>query len=179
MAETAKLPIKGEPSSATSRGLAGPWGAFEALRRDIERVFDRFPLGSSPFLFSQPGFGFELSRPREASWSVTPAVDVSANEKQYMITAELPGMSEKDIEIKLSGGTLTIKGEKKDEHEEREKGYYMSERRYGSFMRSFAVPEDVDTAKIEASFAKGVLSLTLPKTDEAQKKEKTIPVKAA
>jgi HSP20 family protein len=88
-------------------------------------------------------------------------------------------MDEKNIDIKLSNGTLTIKGEKKEEKEEREKDYYLSERRNGAFMRSFQVPEGVDPAKIEATFAKGVLTLKLPKTAEAQKSEKTIAIKAA
>jgi len=111
--------------------------------------------------------------------AITPAVDVAEKEKEYEITAELPGMDEKNIEIKLSNGTLTIKGEKKEEKEEREKDYYVSERRYGSFVRSFQVPEGVDTGNIEATFAKGVLNVKLTKTTEAQKSEKTISVKAA
>ena len=89
--------------------------------------------------------------------AIAPAVDVAEKEKEYEITAELPGMDEKNIEIKLSNGTLTIKGE----------------------VRSFQVPEGVDTGKIEATFAKGVLNVKLPKTTEAQKSEKTISVKAA
>jgi HSP20 family protein len=77
----------------------------------------------------------------------------------------------------LSDGTLTIKGEKKDEKEERNKDYYLSERRYGSFQRSFSVPDGVDAEKIEAAFKNGVLTVTLPKTPEAQKKEKKIEIK--
>jgi HSP20 family protein len=174
MAEAPKLPSKSERRSTVPRAAAGPWSAFDALRNDIERVFERFPLGTS--LFGQ-GPGAERPWPGQGQLNITPAVDVSENDKGYEITAELPGMSESDIDIKLSGGTLTIKGEKKEEREESEKGYYMSERRYGAFMRSFPVPEDVDTAKIEASFAKGVLSLKLPKSAEAQTKDKTIPIK--
>ena len=92
---------------------------------------------------------------------------------------ELPGLDEKNVEIKLSNHTLTIKGEKKEEKEEKDKDYYLSERRYGSFQRSFQVPEGVDTGKIDASFSKGVLTVKLPKTAEAQKAEKKITVKAA
>ena len=105
-------------------------------------------------------------------------MDVVEKDKEYEITAELPGTDEKNVEIKLSNRTLTIKGEKKEEKEEREKDYYLSERRYGSFQRSFQVPDSVDAEKIEASFAKGVLTIRLPKTAEAQKSEKTIAVKA-
>ncbi len=88
-------------------------------------------------------------------------------------------MSEKNVEIKLSNHTLTIKGEKSEEKEDKRKDYYLSERRYGSFQRSFQLPEGVDADKIEARFANGVLSVKLPKTAEAKKAEKTIAVKAA
>jgi len=87
-------------------------------------------------------------------------------------------MDEKNVEVLFSDGVLTIKGEKQEEKEEKKKDYYMSERRYGSFRRSFEVPEGVDAEKIEASFKNGVLSVTLPKSPEAQKKEKKIPVTA-
>lgn len=86
-------------------------------------------------------------------------------------------MNEKNIEVKLSNGTLTIRGEKKEEKEEKEKDYYLSERRYGSFERSFQLPEGIDANKIEAQFAKGVLKVVLPKSPEAQKGVKKIAVK--
>ena len=108
-----------------------------------------------------------------------PAVDVTDSEKAYQITAELPGMDEKSIEVKVTDGYLTIKGEKKEEKEEKEKDYYLRERHFGSFERSFNVPESVDLSKIEATFKKGVLTVALPKKAEAQKPEKKIEVKAA
>ena len=77
------------------------------------------------------------------------------------------------------GTTLTIKGEKKDEREEKQKDYHLSERRYGSFQRSFGVPDGVDADKIEAHFKNGVLTVTLPKRPEAQKSEKKIAIKTA
>ena len=95
------------------------------------------------------------------------------------ITAELPGMDEKNVEVKLINGVLTIKGEKQDDKEEKKKDYYMRERSFGSFQRSFQVPEGVDTDKIEANFKKGVLTVTLPKSAETQKAEKKIAVKSA
>ena len=88
-------------------------------------------------------------------------------------------MDEKNIEVKVVNGNLTIKGEKQEEKEEKKKDYYLHERRFGSFERSFEVPEGVDADKIEASFKKGVLSVTLPKKPEAQKPAKKIEVKAA
>ena len=89
----------------------------------------------------------------------------------------MPGIDEKNVEIKVANQTLTIKGEKKEEKEE--KDYYLSERRYGSFQRSFQIPDSVDAGKIEASFAKGLLTVKLPKTTEAQKVGKKIEIKAA
>jgi HSP20 family protein len=101
------------------------------------------------------------------------------SEKAYEIIAELPGMDEKNIEVKMADGVLTIKGEKREEKEEKQKDYYLQERSFGSFERSFEVPETVETDKIEASFKKGVLTLTLPKKAEAQKPAKKIEVKTA
>ena|SRR5271166_5023323 len=93
--------------------------------------------------------------------------------------AELPGMDERNIEVRFANGNLIIKGEKEEEKEEEKKDYHLRERHFGSFERQFAVPEGVDTDKIEASFKKGVLSITLPKKPEAIKAEKKIEVKAS
>jgi HSP20 family protein len=82
------------------------------------------------------------------------------------------------VEVKVANGTLTIRGEKKEEKEEKRKDYYLSERRYGAFERRFQIPPGVDAGGIEASFKKGVLTVTLPKTAEAQATEKTVAVKA-
>jgi HSP20 family protein len=105
-------------------------------------------------------------------------VDVVEKEKSYEITAELPGLDASDIDINFARGTLTIKGEKKEEKEEKKKDYYLSERRYGSFQRSFQVPDGIDTDKIEANFEKGVLKIALPKTAQARSQEKKIPITA-
>jgi len=110
--------------------------------------------------------------------AAAPAVDVAESEKAYEITVELPGMDEKNIEVKVSNGSLTIKGEKQEEKEEKKKDYYLHERHFGSFERSFALPDGVDSNKIEAAFKKGVLTVTLPKKPEAQKPAKKIEVKA-
>jgi HSP20 family protein len=88
-------------------------------------------------------------------------------------------MDEKNIEVKVANGNLIIKGKRQEEKEEKEKDYYLRERNFGSFERSFDVPEGVDGGKIEASFSKGVLTVTLPKKPEAQKPAKKIEVKAA
>jgi HSP20 family protein len=174
MAEAAtKLPVKNEENK-TERPTE--WRPFESLRREIEHLFDDFQLGPSRSPFGRTLF--EPFRRGEMGWK-TPAVDVVEKEKAYEITAELPGMDESNIDVKFSDGTLTIKGEKREEKEEKKKDYYLSERRYGSFQRSFSVPDGVDGDKIEAGFKNGVLTVTLPKTPEAQKSEKKIAIKKA
>ena len=107
-----------------------------------------------------------------------PAVDMVEHEKAYEITAELPGIRE-GRQIKIVGDALTIAGEKHEEKEEKKADYYLSERRYGSFRRSFLIPDDVHADRIEASFRKGVLTVSLPRTAGAVKAEKRIAVKAA
>lgn len=177
MAEAAtKLPVKTEKKSAAT---TQQWSPFETLHREIDRLFDNFhPFGwrRTP---RRSLFDLELEWPRPAIWEIAPAMDLAEKDNAYEISAELPGLDEKNIEIKLANGTLTIKGEKTEEKEEREKEYYLSERRFGSFHRSFRLPEGVDTDKIDAKFAKGVLTVTLPKSAEAKKNEKKISVKAA
>ena len=173
MAEAAtKLPVK----KASSQPEGTEWSPFESLRREVDRLFDDF----RPFNWRLPSrvFGFEASRPARLEWEVAPAIDLAEKEDSYEITAELPGIDEKNVEIKLANHTLTINGEKSEEKEEKRKNYYLSERRYGSFQRSFQLPEGVDADRIEATFAKGVLKVNLPKTAEA-KAEKKITVKAA
>jgi len=126
--------------------------------------------------FARPTLNPQPFWARESTWA-TPAVDVAETDKGYEITAELPGMDESNIDVKFADGVLTIKGEKKEEREEKKKDYYVSERRYGSFQRSFPVPESVDANKIEAKFVNGVLTIKLPKSAEAQKNEKKIAIK--
>ncbi len=104
---------------------------------------------------------------------------MSEDEKAYKISAELPGIDAKDIDVSVSGDTLVLKGEKRQEKEEKDKNYHFSERAYGSFQRSFQLPPSVDRDKVAADFSKGVLTITLPKTAEAQKPQKKIEVKSA
>ena len=111
------------------------------------------------------------------SWGSAPFVDVVDKEHSYEVTAELPGMDPSNITVKFSTGTLTIKGEKKEEKEEKGKDYVLSERRWGSFQRPFRVPTSIDEEKIEATFSNGVLTIVLPKSAETQQAEKTIDIK--
>jgi len=153
--------------------------SWQALRTEMDRLFDRFSTGFGlPSL--QRWFDFEPLFPTMAPTQFSvPAVDVTEDEKAYKITAELPGIEEKDLEVAVSGDLLTVKGEKRAEKEEKGTNFYVSERSFGTFQRSFALPEGVDRNGIGAAFAKGVLTVTLPKTVQAQKEQKKIEVKAA
>lgn len=172
---TAKVPGKIEK---TPPSTLQPWRPFESLRREVDRLFDDFSGGIWRSPFGRSFFDVEPLRRAQATFGAVPAVDVTQTDKGYEITAELPGMEEKDIDVKLTNGVLTIRGEKRDEKEEKKNDYYVRERSFGSFERSFQVPENVDTDKVSASFKKGVLTVMLPKSAEAQKAEKKIEVKA-
>lgn len=162
-----KLPVKKGPTEPSWSPFE--WRPFESLRRQVDRLFEDFPFRKALDEFEP----FE-----RLGWVATPAVDLVEKDKEYEITAELPGLDEKNVAVKLSNGSLTISGEKKEEKEEKERDYYLSERRFGAFKRVFRVPEGVDVDKIDASFDKGVLTVHLPKAPEAQKPEKTIAIKA-
>jgi len=172
-----KLPVKTEEKKAAT--ALRPWRPFENLRREVDRLFEDFDGGMWRSPFGRSFFDLQPFSQRESTWAAVPAVDVAETEKAYEITAELPGIDEKNVEVKFSDGVLTIKGEKQEEKEEKKKDYYLSERSYGSFQRAFQVPDGVDTDKIEAAFKNGVLKVTMPKSAEAQKSAKKITVKAA
>ena len=140
------------------------WNDFDEPWRDMERMFERF-FSLSPGLLS--------NMPREFN----PVLDVHETEKEFQINVEVPGMSEKDIEISMSRDSLTITGEKKEEKEENSKGVYRLERRYGSFSRSIPLPENcVDTEKVEASYHNGILTVKLPKAAGYKESVKKIPI---
>ncbi|HVZ14572.1 MAG TPA: Hsp20/alpha crystallin family protein [Bauldia sp.] len=176
MADTAtKLPVTTNKEAAQP---AAARGALETLRREIDRVFDDFPAFSFRTSVPRPLFNFEPLWRNVSSWGLNPAVDIAEKDGAYEVTVELPGMNEKNIEVMYSDGMLTIKGDKEERKEEKEKDYHLAERRYGSFERSFTLPSGINADKVEASFKNGVLAITLPKSPEAQKKEKKIAVTA-
>ena len=166
--ETIKFPGKAEEKE---NSRPAEWRPLESLRRELDRLFNEFGVGSWRSPLTRGVFDVEPFWRGEVTWGKAPAVDIAEHEKAYEITVELPGMDESNVDVKFSDGTLTIKGEKKDEREEKQKDYHLSERRYGSFQRSFGVPDGVDADKIEAHFKNGVLTVTLPKRPEAQKSE--------
>lgn len=137
--------------------------SLASLRDEMNRLFENF-FGS----------GFSIEPVLGAGWS--PALDISETESAVTVKAELPGVDAKDVDVSLSGDVLTIKGEKKEEKEEKERSYHRVERSYGSFSRTLRLPATVDADKIEASFDKGVLEITMPKKEE--QKGKKINIKA-
>ncbi len=163
----------------TAPAPASPSDAWRSLRREMDQLFDRF-AGGWGFPSLRRMFDVEPTFRSESSFTMpAPAVDIAEDDAAYKVTAELPGMSEKEIEVVVSGDVLTLKGEKRQEKEQKERNFYLSERSYGAFQRSFHVPEGADRDKIVAEFSKGVLTITMPKTAQAKQAEKKIEVKAA
>jgi HSP20 family protein len=180
MAEATKVLVKNEEKTPVRPRARPAWQPFEGLRREVDRLFDDFDRGFWHSPLQRSIFDVAPFWPRQlAAWTGAPAVDISEKNNAFEVTVELPGMDEKNVEVKLVNGNLTVKGEKKEEKEEKKKDYHLSERHFGSFERSFTVPEGVDTDKIEASFNKGVLTVTLPKKPETIRPEKKIDVKTA
>lgn len=140
------------------------WEPFGSLRRDMERVFEDFSRD------------FGWGPPATAGMAMAPRVDVSETDTEIKIEAELPGVDEKDVEVVLDDGRLTVRGEKKQEKEEKKKDYHLVERSYGSFARSIALPFEANPDQVKAKFANGVLTVTVPKPPEAKAKQKKIPV---
>lgn len=133
-----------------------PYSEIQSLREAIPSLFDRF---FSDF--------FRLPETEELSGQVfSPAVDIKETPKEYLVRVEVPGISKKDIEIEISDNILTIKGERKFEKEEKGESYHRVERSYGSFCRSFTLPTQVASDKIEANFKDGLLDIKIPKAEE-------------
>ena len=139
-----------------------PFGELGSLRREMDRLWDSF-FGERP-----------LTRVWEREWA--PSLDVSETKDNFVVKAEVPGIDAKDIDISLTGDVLTIKGEKKQEKEEKEEDYHLVERSYGSFSRSIRLPAEVESAKIKASYKNGILRVTLPKSEKVKAKEVRIKV---
>ncbi len=178
MAEAAtKLQVKPEKRAAEALPSLRDWWPIESLRREMNNLVDSIGHGAWRMPMRRSIFDEEPLW-REMTWTTMPAVDIVEKDKAFEITAELPGMEASDVEVKVANGGLVIRGEKSEEKEEKKKDYYLSERRYGAFERRFQIPQGVAAGKIDASFKKGVLKVTLPKTAEAEASEKKIAVKA-
>jgi HSP20 family protein len=177
-AET-KVPVTDQQTSAAAAPTASlmqAWRPFEALRRDVDRLFEDFPMNPFRLPLRRPAFDIEPFWSAE-SWVAQPAIDLVERDNAFELTAEMPGLDEKNIEVNVANGVLTVKGHKEEDKVEKKQDFHLRERRFGSFVRSVRVPETVDADKIEAGFKNGVLKVTLPKKPEAQKPVRKIEVK--
>ncbi len=155
---TAKSVIPVTQDRAVARREQNP---FSLLQHEIDRLFDGFTHSFAPF----------------SQNPVVPNMDVAETDKEIEITAELPGLEEKDVQINVANNLLTIRGEKKNQREEKEKDYHLVERSYGSFLRTVELPAGVNLDTIKATISKGILKVTVPKPAPSQAKK--IEVKTA
>ncbi|MDM7932203.1 Hsp20/alpha crystallin family protein [Tabrizicola sp.] len=171
-----EVEVKREPARAIGTAAA-EWEPIRSLRHQIDRLMADFdwpdlrrawPRKTAITPQSWPEFGLTI-----------PPVDLVERNGGYELQAELPGLTSDQIEVRLSNGMVTIKGEKSSERVEDDEDYHLSERSFGTFQRSFRVPVNVDADKIEAKFDKGVLKVSLPKSATAIRNERKIDVKAA
>jgi HSP20 family protein len=141
------------------QGLARPeFGVFGSLQREVDRLFDDFARST----LAMAGNG-----------SLMPSMDITETEKEFVITAELPGLERKDVEISLEDNVLTIRGEKKSETkpDDKNKNVHVSERSYGVFYRVLELPTKVDPSSVQATMSKGVLKITIPKPARPESKK--------
>jgi HSP20 family protein len=138
-------------------------GRLSDLREEIDRLFE-MPLA-----------GMTGTSPWMSGW--TPALDVYEDKDQFVVKAEVPGMKKEDIDVSLHEGSLTVSGERKSEHETDEAGVYRSERFFGRFQRTVDLPTGVDPGRVKADYRDGILTITLPKVEEAKPKKISVNVK--
>ena len=151
------------------RGEADPFHDFQL---EMNRLFDDF-FGDFPLVSGRMGLGTDL-----AAAPFSPRVDVAENDTEVKVTAELAGMDEKDVNVEVDEDSLTLRGEKKEEHEDKGKNWFRKEQTYGSFHRVIPLPARVDGDKAKAAFKKGLLTVTLPKRPDEQARRKTIEIHA-
>ncbi|MBF0288705.1 MAG: Hsp20/alpha crystallin family protein [SAR324 cluster bacterium] len=165
------IPAKPGTSETSVSAPSEEQNPIVSLHQEMNRMFDN--------VFKD--FGFRNLSPSsfkgwESFGSFSPKVNVSEDDKMVEVEAEIPGMEEKDIQVSLANDILTVKGEKQQEKEEKDKEYYHVERRYGSFQRVIQLPCEIKEDQIKASFKKGVLKITLPKSEKAQEQVKKIEI---
>jgi HSP20 family protein len=145
------------------------WDPF----RELEEVSDRL----NRMFSSRPSIGSKNGKEALTVADWMPTVDISETDGEYLIKAELPEVKKEDVKVTLEDGVLTLSGERRQEKEEKHAKYHRMERSYGSFVRSFSLPEVIDESKVKAEYKDGVLSLHLPKSEKA--KPRAIEVKVA
>lgn len=166
------VPVKRETAYENSSMLTNP---LQHFHQEIDRVFDQAFRG-----FNWVPFGFE--RPltaHHADHIIKPKLDLGASGNEYTITVEVPGVDPEEVKLEIVNDTLTIRGEKKQKKEEREKNFYRIERSYGSFQRVLSLPEDADQNGVKATFKKGILTVTLPRKALPESEVKQVEVQFA
>jgi HSP20 family protein len=148
----------------------GDYEPFREFQREVNRLFDDF--------FSDFPLAPRWGEREVAAGGFTPRVDVSETDTDVKVSAELPGMEERDISVEMDDAAVTIRGERKGDQEERGENWYRREQSYGTFQRIVPLPADVDGAKARAKFSKGVLTITVPKREEEQAKRKAIKIES-
>jgi HSP20 family protein len=148
------------------------WDPFRELEEMGERLNRAFGVAGRPGARASEAGREALTVP---DWA--PVVDITETDEEYLIKAEIPEVKKEDVKVSVENGVLTMQGERKQEKEEKGKKFHRVERYYGSFLRTFTVPDNVDDAKVRAEFKDGVLNVHLPKTEKA--KPKAIDVKVA
>ena len=181
MNDVSRVPVKRGEGGVPQPAALPMWRPFDDLRREVDRLFTDFDQGLFPTVRRPMADFGDLWRWRGdgGGFIAAPAVDVVEKDDAYVVSAELPGLDNKDIEVEVANDCLTLRGQKQEATEEKKAGYHLQERRYGSFERSFRLPEGIDASAIDAGFAKGVLTVTLPKKPEARKETRKIEVKGA
>ncbi len=176
--DESKVPVEQRTSGAAPPPAAfmQAWRPFDTLRREVDRLFDDFTLNPFRLPLRRPAFDLESFWSAD-SWLAQPAIDLVERDNAFELTAEMPGLEEKNIEVDVANGVLTVKAHKEEDKAEKKEDFHLRERRFGSFVRSVRLPETVDSDKIEASFKNGVLKVTLPKKPGAQKPTKKIEVR--
>lgn len=163
----ALLPIRRQQAQP-QLGFGSLLPMFNQLQQEMNRLLSSFPTFTFPSFFEE-----ELTA---GAWA--PQVDVYEDDQNIRVKADLPGLEPKDIDVRVDNGVLTIQGERKWSEEKKKENYHRVERAYGSFTRSFMLPDYADTDKVEAKFKNGVLEVCIPKKPEAVKQSKKIPIAA-
>lgn len=164
MADETLLAARPRQQTGLSDYLREP---FSRLRGEMDRMFDEFP---PRFPVAQFGTRYLASLPM-------PALEMTETEKEYRISVEAPGVAASDIDLSVEKDMLVLKGEKKEEREEKERNYSISERSYGAFERRVSLPSDAVTGKISATSDKGVIKIVIPRDEKAQPEKRTIEIK--
>lgn len=172
---SSSVDVQHEAAPSTEAGRDG-WAPLVTLRDEIDRLFDDFGSGfwRHPLarrMGPRPSFGVDMP--------LSPVVEVIDCDGEYRVTAELPGLTAEDVDIRVTDGMLTIRGEKSEQTRDEKADYLLSERRYGAFQRSLRLPAGADPDKITAQLAQGILTVTMPKTAQARQQERKIEIKAA